>query len=87
MVAWEKKHKNVSFYGVCMYVRPKLTFVSFFMSFFFAPFPKRKMAAGSILAGKIQGSTGLSLPPAASQSFLGLFIGGRLNIQWPPPYL
>ena len=28
-----KKHKNVSFYGVCMYVRPKLTFVSFFMFF------------------------------------------------------
>ena len=33
MVAWEKKQKNVSFYGVCMYVRPKLTFVSFFMFF------------------------------------------------------
>ena len=36
----KKKHKNVSFYGVCMYVRPKLTFVSFFLCFFFAPFPK-----------------------------------------------
>ena len=34
MVAQEKKHKNVSFYGVCMYVRPKLTFVSFFLCFF-----------------------------------------------------
>merc|ERR1712082_588915 len=40
MVAKEKKHKNVSFYGVCMYVRPKLTFVSFFLCFFFAPSPK-----------------------------------------------
>ena len=27
----KKKQKNVSFYGVCMYVRPKLTFVSFFV--------------------------------------------------------
>ena len=34
MVAWEKKQKNVSFYGVCMYVRPKLTFVSFYFCFF-----------------------------------------------------
>ena len=34
MVAKEKKHENVSFYGVCMYVRPKLTFVSFFYVFF-----------------------------------------------------
>ena len=33
-----KKQKNVSFYGVYMYVRPKLTFVSFFM-FFYAPSP------------------------------------------------
>ena len=31
MVALEKKQKNVSFYGVCMYVRPKQTFVSFFL--------------------------------------------------------
>ena len=31
---------------------------------------------------------GLDFPlPAASQSFLGLFIGQRLNIQWLPPYL
>ena len=22
MVAWKKKQKNVSFYGICMYVRP-----------------------------------------------------------------
>ena len=29
-----KKQKNVSFYGVCMYVRPKLTFVSFYFCFF-----------------------------------------------------
>ena len=29
----EKKLKNVSFYGVCIYVRPKLTFVSFFLVF------------------------------------------------------
>jgi len=29
-----KKQKNVSFYGVCMYVRPKLTFVSLFFCFF-----------------------------------------------------
>ena len=35
-----KKQKNVSFYGVCMYVRPKLTFVSFYFCFFIAPFPK-----------------------------------------------
>ena len=33
-----KKQKNVSFYGVCMYVRPKLTFVSFFC-FFLSTFP------------------------------------------------
>ena len=33
-----KKQKNVSFYGVCMYVRPKLTFVSFYFCFF-AHFP------------------------------------------------
>ena len=33
-----KKQKNVSFYGVCMYVRPKLTFVSFF-SVSFCTFP------------------------------------------------
>ena len=39
----EKKQKNVSFYGVCMYVRPKLTFVSFFLFIFFAPFPKRNV--------------------------------------------
>ena len=39
MVAWEKKHKNVSFYGVCMYVRPKLTFVSFFYVLFFCTLP------------------------------------------------
>ena len=38
MVAKEKKHKNVSFYGVCMYVRPKLTFVSF-LCFFLCTFP------------------------------------------------
>ena len=30
----KKTLKNVSFYGVCMYVRPKLTFVSFFSVFF-----------------------------------------------------
>ena len=29
----KKTQKNVSFYGVCMYVRPKLTFVSFFLCF------------------------------------------------------
>ena len=34
-----EKQKNDSFYGVCMYVRPKLTFVSFFSVFFHAPFP------------------------------------------------
>ena len=28
-----KKTENVSFYGVCMYVRPKLTFVSFYFWF------------------------------------------------------
>ena len=33
-----KKQKNVSFYGVCMYVRPKLTFVCFYFCFF-APSP------------------------------------------------
>ena len=30
----KKNQKNVSFYGVCMYVRPKLTFVSFYFCFF-----------------------------------------------------
>ena len=30
----KKKQKNVSFYVVCMYLRPKLTFVSFFLVFF-----------------------------------------------------
>ena len=30
----EKNRKKVSFYGVCMYVRPKLTFVSFYFCFF-----------------------------------------------------
>ena len=40
MVAQEKKQKNVSFYVVCMYVRPKLTFVSFFSVFFCPPSPK-----------------------------------------------
>ena len=34
-----KKQKNVSFYGVCVYVRPKLTFV--FLCFFFEPFPDK----------------------------------------------
>jgi len=34
-----KKQKNVSFYGVCMYVRPKLTFVSLFFCFFFVHLP------------------------------------------------
>ena len=34
-----KKQKNVGFYGVCMYVRPKLTFVSFFFCFLFCTFP------------------------------------------------
>ena len=34
MVAWEKKTEKVSFYGVCMYVRPKLTFASFYFCFF-----------------------------------------------------
>ena len=29
----KKKQKNVSFYGVCMYVRPKLTFVIFYLFF------------------------------------------------------
>jgi len=29
----KKNKKNVSFYGVCMYERPKLTFVSFFLFF------------------------------------------------------
>ena len=39
IVAWEKKHKMLVFMEyVCMYVRPKLTFVSFFM-FFFCTFP------------------------------------------------
>ena len=36
-----EKQKNVSFYGVCMYVRPKLTFVSFFL-FFFVHLPLRQ---------------------------------------------
>ena len=40
MVAWEKQQKMLIFFGVGMYVRPKLTFVSFFMFFFFAPSPK-----------------------------------------------
>ena len=31
---WSLRKKNVSFYGVCMHVRPKLTFVSFFLVFF-----------------------------------------------------
>ena len=31
--------KNVSFYVVCMYVRPKLTFVRFFFCFFFVHLP------------------------------------------------
>ena len=35
----KKKQKNVSFYVVCMYVRPKLTFVSFFFCFFCPPSP------------------------------------------------
>ena len=30
--------KNVSFYGVCIYVRPKLTFLNFFL-FFLCTFP------------------------------------------------
>ena len=30
----KKKTEKVSFYGVCMYVRPKLTFVSFYFCFF-----------------------------------------------------
>ncbi len=47
MVAWGKKQKNVSFYGVCMYVRPKLTFVSFYFCFF-APSPKQ---CGNIMLG------------------------------------
>ena len=44
MVAQEKKQKNVSFYGVCMYVRPKVTFVSFSSVFFYAPFPNASSA-------------------------------------------
>ena len=42
MVAQEKKQKNVSFYVVCMYVRPKLTFVRFFFCFFFVHLPLRR---------------------------------------------
>ena len=60
MVAQEKKHKNVSFYGVCMYVRPKLTFVSFFM-FFFAPSPQylyqsesHQLSLHNVSQGKVQ---------------------------------
>ena len=30
MVTWEKNRKMLVFYGVCLYVRPKLTFVSFY---------------------------------------------------------
>ena len=38
MVAWEKKkQKNVFFMEYGMYIRPKLTFVSFFL--FFCIFP------------------------------------------------
>ena len=38
IVTWKKKRKNVSFHGVCMYIRPKLTFVCFYFCFF-APSP------------------------------------------------
>ena len=41
MYAWGEKRKKVSFSRVYVCVKAKLTFVSFFFSFyFFAPFPK-----------------------------------------------
>ena len=41
MYAWGKKEKKVSFSRVHVCVKAKLTLVSFFYFFFYAPFPKR----------------------------------------------
>ena len=39
MYDWGKKRKMLVFTGVYVCVKAKLTFVSFFLPFFFAPFP------------------------------------------------
>ena len=49
-----KKQKNVSFYGVCMYVRPKLTFVSFYFCFF-APSPQMSPMSLSLSLSGLKG--------------------------------
>ena len=51
----KKKQKHVSFYGVCMYVRPKLTLLVIFSVYFLCTFPEpiAKCWHGLFRLGKI----------------------------------
>ena len=44
MYAWGKKRKLLVFTAVYVCVKAKLTLVSFFFNFFFAPFPKKNIS-------------------------------------------